>query len=87
MYNNQAYKPGEVVYVIIRNPHAQDVANVQQAAVVQNPESPNQLALFLHETYYPLTDEFAVFPSESEAEQAYQEAFGFSEDELGGYYG
>ncbi|GIN41881.1 transcriptional regulator SplA domain-containing protein [Heyndrickxia sp. FSL K6-6286] len=87
MDNNQAYKPGEVVYVIIRNPHAQDVANVQQAAVVQNPESPNQLALFLHETYYPLTDEFAVFPSESEAEQAYQEAFGFSEDELGGYYG
>ncbi|MBU5212450.1 transcriptional regulator SplA domain-containing protein [Heyndrickxia oleronia] len=87
MDNNQAYKPGEVVYVIIRNPHAQDVANVQQAAVVQNPESPNQLALFLHETYYPLTDEFAVFPSESEAEQAYQEAFGFSEDELGGHYG
>ena len=87
MDNNQAYKPGEVVYVIIRSPHAQDVANVQQAAVVQNPESPNQLALFLHETYYPLTDEFAVFPSESEAEQAYQEAFGFSEDELGGHYG
>ncbi|MEC1373689.1 transcriptional regulator SplA domain-containing protein [Heyndrickxia oleronia] len=87
MDNNQAYKPGEVVYVIIRNPHAQDVANVQQAAVVQNPESPNQLALFLHETYYPLTDEFAVFPSESEAEQAYQEAFGFSEDELDGHYG
>lgn len=87
MDNNQAYKPGEVVYVIIRNPHAQDVANVQQAAVVQNPEIPNQLALFLHETYYPLTEEFAVFPSESEAEQAYQEAFGFSEDELGGYYG
>ncbi|MCM3241082.1 transcriptional regulator [Heyndrickxia oleronia] len=87
MDNNQAFKPGEVVYVIIRNPHAQDVANVQQAAVVQNPEIPNQLALFLHETYYPLTDEFAVFPSESEAEQAYQEAFGFSEDELGGYYG
>nr|WP_259548804.1 transcriptional regulator SplA domain-containing protein [Heyndrickxia oleronia] len=87
MDNNQAYKPGEVVYVIIRNPHAQDVANVQQAAVVQNPESPNQLALFLHETYYPLTDEFAVFPSESEAEQAYQEAFGFTEDELGGHYG
>ncbi|MDH5164337.1 transcriptional regulator SplA domain-containing protein [Heyndrickxia oleronia] len=87
MDNNQAFKPGEVVYVIIRNPHAQDVANVQQAAVVQNPEIPNQLALFLHETYYPLTEEFAVFPSESEAEQAYQEAFGFSEDELGGYYG
>lgn len=78
---NQIYRPGEIVYIIIRNPHAQDVANVQQAAVVQNPENPNELALFLHETYYPLTDEFAVFQTEAEAEQAYQEAFGFIEDE------
>ncbi len=44
--------PGQVVYVIIRNPHAQEVANVQEAAVVQDLEDPNQLALFLYETYY-----------------------------------
>lgn len=68
--------PGEVVYVIIRNPHAQNVANVQEAAVVRHPDSPNQLALFLYETYYPLTAEVAVYTTEEEAEQAYQEAFG-----------
>ncbi|MGX6441895.1 transcriptional regulator SplA domain-containing protein [Neobacillus sp. K501] len=77
----QSYQQGQIVYVIIRNPHAQDVANVQEAAVVQNPESPNQLALFIYETYYPLTDEVAVFSTVSEAENAYQEAFGLTEIE------
>lgn len=77
----QSYQPGQIVYVIIRNPHAQDVANVQQAAVVQNPESPDQLALFVYETYYPLTDEVAVFSNIGEAENAYQEAFGLTEIE------
>lgn len=80
---NQSFRPGEVVYIIIRNPHAQDVANVQQAAVVQNPEDPNQLALFVHETYYPLSEEFAVFSSEEEAEQAYHDAFGLPEEFYG----
>ncbi|GIN85873.1 hypothetical protein J6TS2_22590 [Heyndrickxia sporothermodurans] len=69
-------KAGDVVYIIVRNPHAQDVANVQQAAVVQNPENPNELALFVHETYYPFSEEYAVFKSENEAEQAYEDAFG-----------
>lgn len=35
---NQSFNPGEVVYIMIRNPHVQGVANVEQAAVVQNPE-------------------------------------------------
>ncbi|MCJ7840122.1 transcriptional regulator [Lederbergia sp. NSJ-179] len=78
---NQHYRPGEIVYIIVRNPHAQSVANVQQAAVVQNPENPYQLALFLHETYYPLSEEFAIYKTENEAEAAYQEAFGTSEVE------
>ncbi|GAB3043941.1 transcriptional regulator SplA domain-containing protein [Virgibacillus ainsalahensis] len=82
---NQTFKPGEVVYIIIRNPHAQDVANVQQAAVVENPDKPNELALFLHETYFPLTDEFAVFKTETEAEQVFYDAFGSSEE--GSFYG
>ncbi|ASN06473.1 transcriptional regulator SplA domain-containing protein [Virgibacillus necropolis] len=73
---NQNYQPGEIVYIIIRNPHAQDVANVQQAAVVQNPDNPYELALFAHENYFPFSDEFAVFKSEEEAEHAYLEAFG-----------
>lgn len=79
------YVPGEVVYIIIRNPHVQDVAAVQQAAVVNHPERPGELALFAHETYYPLTDDFAIFKSEVEAEQAYEEAFGRSDE--GGFYG
>lgn len=75
------YLPGQVVYVIIRNPHVQGVANVQEAAVVQNPDFPGELALFLYETYYPLSDELAVYPSLDEAEHAYEEAFGSVEVE------
>jgi len=70
------YQPGQIVYIIIRNPHAQDVAHVQQAAIVQHPENPNELALFSHEHHYPLSDEMAIFTTEDEAEAAYQEAFG-----------
>ncbi|MFA1818851.1 transcriptional regulator SplA domain-containing protein [Virgibacillus oceani] len=84
MEMEQNYTPGEIVYIIIRNPHAQDVAQVQQAAIVQHPENPNELALFSHDNYYPLTDEFAIFTTEEDAETAYQEAFG----SVGGsYYG
>ncbi|CDQ40447.1 MULTISPECIES: transcriptional regulator SplA domain-containing protein [Virgibacillus] len=78
---NDTFQPGEVVYVIIRNPHAQGVAQVQQAAVVENPEQPQDLALFLYETYYPLTDEVAVYKTADEAEEAYQAAFGLPEQE------
>ncbi len=80
-----SFSPGEIVYVIIRNPHAQDVANVQEAAVVNHPDSPGELALFLYETYYPLTNEVAVYKTEEEAEQVYEEAFGITEVE--DYYG
>lgn len=80
-----SYQPGQIVYIIIRNPHAQDVANVQQAAVVQNPDNPETLSLFVYESYYPLTEEVAVYASAEAAEFAYQEAFGLTETE--GYYG
>ncbi|WP_163527260.1 transcriptional regulator SplA domain-containing protein [Halobacillus ihumii] len=73
---HETFNAGEIVYVIIRNPHAQDVANVQEAAVVQDPENPGELSLFVYETYYPLTDEVAVYKTEDQAEQAYREAFG-----------
>ncbi|PWA12670.1 transcriptional regulator [Pueribacillus theae] len=82
---NQRCFPGQVVYVIIRNPHAQDVANVQEAAIVHHPESPGDLALFLYETYYPLTEEVAVFETADEAERAYREAFGLAD--MGDFYG
>lgn len=79
---NSDYQLGEVVYVIIRNPHAQDVANVQEAAIVQHPDDPTQLALFLYETYFPLTEEFAIYKTMEEAEQAYENVFGMDD-----YYG
>ncbi|MFD2706225.1 transcriptional regulator SplA domain-containing protein [Salibacterium lacus] len=77
--------PGDIVYVIIRNPHVQGVANVQEAAVVENPEAPGGLALFLYETYYPLNDDIAVYETMQEAERDYAEAFGTPEDTQ--YYG
>jgi transcriptional regulator of the spore photoproduct lyase operon len=71
-----AYHAGDIVYVFYRNPHTQDVANIQEAAVVKNPDNPEELALFLYETYYPLNNEMAVYTSATEAEQAYQYYFG-----------
>lgn len=73
---NSAIHAGDVVYVFYRNPHTQDVANVQEAAVVKNPENPNELALFLYETYYPLNDQIAVYRSEEEAMNAYEQVYG-----------
>lgn len=73
---NQTYNPGDIVYVLYRNPHTQDVANVQAAAVVNNPENEGELALFLYETYYPLTADTAVYATEEEANQAYNYYYG-----------
>ncbi|MFJ7667163.1 transcriptional regulator SplA domain-containing protein [Lysinibacillus sp. NPDC097195] len=71
----QLYNAGDIVYIFYRNPHIQDVANIQEAAVVNNPENPQELALFLFETYYPLTNDFVIFSSEMDAEQAYHQYF------------
>jgi transcriptional regulator of the spore photoproduct lyase operon len=73
---NQQFQAGDIVYVFYRNPHTQDVANIQEAAVVKNPEKPDELALFLYETYYPLTDEIAVYRTEEEANLAYNYYYG-----------
>ncbi|MFG6146767.1 transcriptional regulator SplA domain-containing protein [Halobacillus sp. B23F22_1] len=78
---NQNYQPGDIVYVIYRNPHTYNVANVQEAAVVNDPERPGQLALFLYETYFPLDDTMAVYSSMAEAEMAYEESFGSTHEE------
>ena len=50
-----------------------DVTNIQEAAVVNHPENPEELALFLFETYYPITNDMVIFASEMAAEQAYQQ--------------
>ena len=73
------YMEGDSVFVFYRNPHTQDVANIQEAAVVNNPEYPNELALFLYETYYPLTNEIAVYASEAEAEPPINSIMGIIE--------
>ncbi len=71
----QQYNVGDIVYIFYRNPHIQDVANIQEAAVVYHPEQPEQLALFLFETYYPITNDLLIFSSEMAAEQAYHQYF------------
>lgn len=75
-WHTQPYQAGDIVYVFYRNPHTQDVANIQAAAVVNNPDNPNELAVFLYETYYPLTADMAVYSTEDEANQAYEQYFG-----------
>jgi transcriptional regulator of the spore photoproduct lyase operon len=73
---NSPYKEGDIVYVFYRNPHTQDVANIQEAVVVKNPDHTDELALFLYETHYPLTNETAVYSNSADAEQAYAQYFG-----------
>lgn len=71
-----SYEAGDVVYVFYRNPHTQSVANIQEAQVLEDPDRPGELALFLYETYYPLTNETAVYTSSEDAEAAYEQYFG-----------
>ena len=42
---NHRYSAGDVVYVFYRNPHTQDVANIEGAAVVNNPGKPESIGL------------------------------------------
>ncbi|QED49375.1 transcriptional regulator SplA domain-containing protein [Cytobacillus dafuensis] len=82
--NNESgtYKAGDIVYVFYRNPHTQNVANIQEAAIVNDPENRDQLAVFLYETYYPLSNEMAVYSTEEEAEEAYHYYFGNTSEGL-----
>ncbi len=66
---------GDIVYIFYRDPHFQGVANIQEAAVVNNPDHPEELAFFLFETYYPLTSDMLIFTSEMDAEQAYHQYY------------
>lgn len=77
---NQTYHAGDIVYVFYRNPHTQDVANIQAAAVVNDPDNSNELALFLYENYYPLSSEMAIYPTEEEAKQAYHYYYGMESE-------
>ncbi|MGE7673662.1 transcriptional regulator SplA domain-containing protein [Lysinibacillus sp. NPDC094403] len=71
----QQYNAGDIVYIFYRHPHIQEVANIQEAVVVNNPDNLKELALFLFESYYPLTNDMFIFTSEMDAEQAYHQYF------------
>jgi transcriptional regulator of the spore photoproduct lyase operon len=70
-------RAGDKVYVIYRNPHAANVANIQQAEVVDHPTEPGQKALFIHDSYHLLDEEDAIFPSYSDAGEMYNKLFDY----------
>ncbi|WLR43172.1 transcriptional regulator SplA domain-containing protein [Bacillus carboniphilus] len=72
-------QPGDEVYVIYRNPHTPNVANIQQAEVVPHPKNGEDVALFLHESYHLLSEDDAIFPSYDEAEQMYNSIFDYNQ--------
>lgn len=71
----QQYSAGDIVYIFYRHPHILDVANIQEAVVMNNPDNPNELVLFLFGSYYPLTNDMLIFKSEMAAVQAYHQYF------------
>ncbi|PMC35094.1 transcriptional regulator [Bacillus sp. UMB0899] len=73
------FKVGEEVYVIYRNPHAVNVANIEKAEIVEHPNDNQELALFLHDAYHPLEEDDAVFSSFKEAEELYNQLFNYQQ--------
>ncbi|MDG4656245.1 transcriptional regulator SplA domain-containing protein [Ectobacillus antri] len=66
-------KPGDEVFVIYNNPHTPTVANIRAAEIVQHPKDPNDVALFLYDTFHVIEDDDALFTSEQAAQQAYDQ--------------
>ena len=71
----QPFKLGDEVYVIYRNPHAANVAQIKEAEVVDHPLHEGELALFMYDTYHAFAEDDAVFSSYEEAERLYRELF------------
>jgi len=71
----QQYSAGDIVFIFYQHPSIQEVVNIQEAAVVNNPDNPNELALLLFDSYYPLTNDMLIFTSVMDAEQAYHQYF------------
>ncbi|GLB60752.1 transcriptional regulator SplA domain-containing protein [Cytobacillus sp. NCCP-133] len=67
---------GDEVFVIYHNPHTPSVANVRPAVIVPHPKDPNAVALFLNESFHLIEEDDALFSSEKDAEQAFQELYG-----------
>ncbi|MBM7703667.1 transcriptional regulator SplA domain-containing protein [Metabacillus iocasae] len=77
--SQREYQVGDQVFVIYRNPHTANVANIQQAEIVEHPEQPGDVALFLHESYHLLSEDDAVYPTFEEAEQMYNKIFDYEQ--------
>ncbi|MFB5663853.1 transcriptional regulator SplA domain-containing protein [Alteribacillus sp. HJP-4] len=65
---------GDKVYVMFRNPHSPDVANVHETIVSESAETGNFFLTADGETY-PLDESFALFSSPEQAEAAYEYYF------------
>ncbi|RNA68644.1 transcriptional regulator SplA domain-containing protein [Alteribacter keqinensis] len=72
---------GDTVYVIYRNPHTQNVAQIQEASIIEDPHNPGRMSLYLFEEHFPLTDEYAMYTSYQEAEEMYNQYFDIPQDE------
>ncbi|UII54261.1 transcriptional regulator [Cytobacillus spongiae] len=68
-------KAGDEVFVIYNNPHTPTVSNIRAAEIVQHPKDPNAVALFLNETFHVIEDDDALFSSEQDAEQAFEQLY------------
>jgi transcriptional regulator of the spore photoproduct lyase operon len=68
-------RPGDEVFVIYRNPHVPSVANIKAAEIVQHPKDPNQLALFINDTFHVIEDDDALFATAEGSEIAYEEVY------------
>ncbi|MDX8362595.1 MULTISPECIES: transcriptional regulator SplA domain-containing protein [Bacillaceae] len=78
--DNKQVKAGDQVYVIYRNPHTPNVANIEQAEIVAHPENNNDVALFLHESFHLIDEDDAVYPTYEEAEKAFNNIFDYEQD-------
>lgn len=79
MLEKRDLKNGDKVFVIYRNPHAANVANIEEAEIVPHPKNGEDVALFVHNSYHPLTEEDAIFSSYKEAEELYNELFDYQQ--------
>ncbi|MCD7036100.1 transcriptional regulator [Metabacillus sp. GX 13764] len=79
MLEKQQLKDGDKVFVIYRNPHAANVATIEQAEIVPHPKDKSDLALFIHNSYHPLTEDDAIFASYQDAEYLYNELFDYQQ--------
>ncbi|MTT33297.1 transcriptional regulator [Terrilactibacillus sp. BCM23-1] len=77
--DRKKFEVGDHVYVIYRNPHTANVANITQAEIVQHPENEDDIALFLHEDYHLIEDDDAIYSTFTEAETEYNRMFDYEQ--------